>query len=77
MNLKPGFNSWLNFIDDADLNNIKDMKETFNSADLLGEGCERIVFKVGGNDTRINCYRFREKETTSFHQLDRNSSRIY
>lgn len=58
MNLEVAFNNWLNFINDADWDDINDMKETFNSADILGNRCDRIVFNIGGNKARIICSYF-------------------
>lgn len=40
MNLKVAFNNWLNLIKGADWGVINDMKETFNSADILGKSSD-------------------------------------
>ena len=38
-----------------------DIKSTFNSADILGKGTNRVIFNIGGNEYRIICkYRFAE-----------------
>jgi mRNA interferase HigB len=58
MNLKASFNNWLNFIENADWDGINDMKETFNSADILGKSCDRFFFNIGGNNARIICSYF-------------------
>lgn len=58
MNLQVAFNNWLNFITEADWENVNDMKETFNSADLIEKGCDPIVFNIGGNNARIICSYF-------------------
>ena len=50
MNLNVAFNNWINFINDADWEGINDIKETFNSADILGKRSDRIVFNIGGNN---------------------------
>jgi mRNA interferase HigB len=50
---KGSFKLWLNLIKSADWNVPEDLLSTFGSADLLGNGSERIVFDIGGNNYRI------------------------
>ena len=50
---KSSFRLWLNLIRTADWNTPEDMLATFGSADLLGNGSERIVFDIGGNNYRV------------------------
>ena len=45
----------------------EDMLKTFASADLLGDGSNRVVFDIGGNNYRMIChYVFGEKEIHLF-----------
>ncbi|HEX5003180.1 MAG TPA: type II toxin-antitoxin system HigB family toxin [Bacteroidia bacterium] len=61
------FNELLSKIKEADWNKPMDMKATFNSADLLGKGCDRVVFNVGGNNHRLICkYYFGKKQVHLF-----------
>jgi mRNA interferase HigB len=50
---KNSFRLWLNLIRTADWNTPEDILSTFGSADLLGNGSERIVFDIGGNNYRL------------------------
>jgi mRNA interferase HigB len=52
---KTSFNNWLSIINSANWNEPKDMTNTFSNADILGNGSERIVFNIGGNNYRIIC----------------------
>jgi mRNA interferase HigB len=57
-----GFTDWLSKIDYADWEIPGDIKKTYSSADLLGEGSDRVVFDIGGNKHRMVCtYSFRKK----------------
>jgi len=43
------------------------MITTFNSADILGNGSERVVFNIGGNKYRMICkYHFGETKVHLF-----------
>jgi mRNA interferase HigB len=53
---RPSFRLWLLTLDGADWNNPKDIQETFGSTDLLGNGCDRVVFDIGGNNFRMICH---------------------
>lgn len=58
---RTSFNEWLRKIRKADWETINDIKRTFNSADVLGKGSDRVVFNVGGNNHRMICeYNFGE-----------------
>ena len=64
---KSSFNTWLTVIKFADWEIPDDINETFGSADLLGNGTNRIVFDIGGNNYRMICkYVFGEKQVHLF-----------
>ena len=52
---RSGFEDWLNRIKHADWNEPSDIIATFNFADMLGNGTDRIVFNIGGNKYRMIC----------------------
>jgi mRNA interferase HigB len=61
------FKLWLLVIADANWNTPDDMMKTFGSADLLGNGCDRVVFDIGGNNYRMIChYVFGDKQVHLF-----------
>lgn len=67
MHAKASFGVWLSTIKWADWNVPKDILNTFNSADILGKGTERVVFNIGGNKYRMICkYHFGEKRVHLF-----------
>jgi mRNA interferase HigB len=45
----------LSNLEDADWASPEDIPALFNSADLLGNGSNRVVFDVGGNNYRVIC----------------------
>jgi mRNA interferase HigB len=47
---RPSFEVWLSVIKMADWNEPNDIISTFNSADILGNGTNRVVFNIGGNN---------------------------
>jgi len=49
------FKTWLTGIKKADWNETNDIPQTFNSADILGKGSNRVVFNIGGNKYRMIC----------------------
>jgi mRNA interferase HigB len=49
------FEKWLKDLKTADWNTPSDIKNTYNSADLLGGGTNRVVFNIGGNNYRMIC----------------------
>lgn len=56
---RTSFETWLSILKRADWNEPKDIVSTFNSADILGKGSNRVVFNIGGNNYRLICkYRF-------------------
>lgn len=58
---------WLWVIKRVDWNSPEDILSTFNSADLLGNGTNRVVFNIGGNNYRMIChYVFGEKQAHLF-----------
>ncbi len=51
----------------ADWNDPEDILDTFGSTDLLGNGSERAVFDIGGNNYRMIChYVFGDKQVHLF-----------
>lgn len=52
---KASFNDWINKVRYADWNIPSDIAATFGSADLLGNGSNRVVFDIGGNNFRMIC----------------------
>lgn len=52
---KVSFKVWLSKIKWADWEKPDDIKSTFGSADLLGNGSSRVVFNIGGNKYRMIC----------------------
>lgn len=49
------FGIWLSIIKQADRNRPSEIISTFNSADILGKGSDRVVFNIGGNNYRLIC----------------------
>jgi len=61
------FEEWLTKLKYADGESTYDMKFTFPSVDLLGNGSNRAVFDIGGNKYRlIGKYAFGEKQIHLF-----------
>jgi mRNA interferase HigB len=52
---KSSFENWLTAIKYADWETPDDIRQTFRSADLLGNGSNRVVFDIGGNNYRMIC----------------------
>jgi mRNA interferase HigB len=50
---RPSFEEWLEKIRVADWQIPEDINRTFSSADLLGNGCCRVVFNIAGNNFRM------------------------
>ena len=50
---RRSFEYWLTSIKYADWNNPEDIQKTFGTADLIGNGSDRIVFDIGGNNYRL------------------------
>ena len=49
------FIAWFSTIKRVNWNVPFDIISTFNSADILGKGSERVVFNIGGNKYRMIC----------------------
>jgi mRNA interferase HigB len=64
---RNAFRTWLNVIKSVNWTIPGDIKDTFGSADLLGDGYRRVVFDIGGNKYRVICgYLFGKKEVHLF-----------
>lgn len=62
-----GFRVWLSIVKHADWKEPLDIVHTYNSADILGNGSNRVVFNIGGNKYRLICsYHFGSKMTHLF-----------
>jgi mRNA interferase HigB len=55
---RSSFEDWIEKIKNADWKLPADMQSTFGNADLLGDGSNRIVFNIGGNNFRMICKYF-------------------
>jgi|SRR5690606_27115146 len=53
---RSAFACWLLTVKAADWQTPEDIYCTFGSADLLGDGCSRVVFDIGGNNYRMICH---------------------
>jgi len=64
---RTSFEILLSIIKRVDWNEPNDIISTFNSADLLGKGSDRIVFNIGGNNYRLICrYHFGNRNVHLF-----------
>jgi len=64
---KQPFNGWLSIVARADWETPQDIVGTFSSADILGNGSDRVVFNIGGNKYRMICkYYFGEQKVHLF-----------
>lgn len=54
-NSRNAFRFWLSIIKRADWDKPEDIVVTFNTADILGKGTNRVVFNIGGNHYRMIC----------------------
>ena len=52
---RNAFFLWMEVIKIVDWNTPEDIQFTFNSADLLGNGTNRVVFNIAGNNYRMIC----------------------
>ena len=52
---KASFEIWLSIIKRVDWNEPNEIILTFNNADILGKGSDRVVFNLGGNNYRLIC----------------------
>ncbi|AMR26954.1 hypothetical protein A0257_07425 [Hymenobacter psoromatis] len=61
------FTLWLTAVKYADWNTPADIQQTFGSADLLGNGSNRVVLDIGGNHYRLIArYVFGERQVHLF-----------
>lgn len=75
---KTSFAVWLSVLKTADWDTPLDILRTFGSADILGNGSNRVVFNVGGNNYRVICSMVlvKSKYTSSFVGLERMQTMI-
>ena len=52
---RSSFRIWLAYLKRADWNKPGDIADTYGSADLLGNGSNRVVFDIAGNHYRMIC----------------------
>jgi mRNA interferase HigB len=52
---RASFETWLLIIKSVDWNEPNEIVSTFNSADILSKGSDRVVFNIGGNNYRLIC----------------------
>lgn len=55
---RESMDAWLRELKKADWSKPDDIKQNFCSADLIGNGTDRVVFDIGGNRYRIICQYF-------------------
>jgi len=61
-NSQAAFNGWYTTLRSADWERPQDILDNYNSADLLGNGSNRVFFNIGGNNHRMICtYHFGRK----------------
>ncbi len=64
---RASFEIWLSIIRRVDWNEPNEIILTFNSADILGQSSDRVVFNIGGNKYRMICkYHFGETKVHLF-----------
>jgi mRNA interferase HigB len=64
---RSSFALWLTALKNADWHEPSDITKTFGAADLLGNGTNRVVFDIGGNNYRMICkYAFGDKTVHLF-----------
>lgn len=64
---KSSFKIWLTVVKFADWQTPEAIKETFGAADLLGNGTNRVVFNIGGNNYSMICkYAFGKNQVHLF-----------
>ncbi len=52
---RASFEIWLSIIKQTDWSEPNEIISTFNSADILGRGSDRVVFNIGGKSYRLIC----------------------
>lgn len=55
---KSGFLNWISRLRQTEWNEHLDIVSTYNSADILGNVTNRVVFNIGGNKYRMICEYF-------------------
>ncbi len=55
---KSSFEIWFSILKRADRKEPNEIILTYNSADILGESSNRVVFNIGGNNYRLICKYF-------------------
>jgi mRNA interferase HigB len=61
------FRAWFTAVKKANWDNPRDFLSIFGSADLLGNGTNRVIFDIGGNLYRMICrYAFSRLEVRLF-----------
>jgi mRNA interferase HigB len=64
---RSSFRDWLSKLKYADWEKPADIQATFPGADLLGNGSNRVVFDIGGNNYRmIGKYAFGDRQAHLF-----------
>ncbi len=64
---KVPFGIWLSIIKRANWDEPQNITSTYNSADILGNGSDRVVFNIGGNKYRLICkYHFGKERVHLF-----------
>ncbi len=64
---KVPFGIWLSIIKRANWDEPQNITSTYNSADILGNGSDRVVFNIGGNKYRLICkYQFGKERVHLF-----------
>jgi mRNA interferase HigB len=85
---KSSFEYWGTAVKYADWVTPEDIQKTFGTADLLGNGSNRVVFDIGGNNYRLICrYQFGIKRVhlfvcwigthTEYNELCHNRNKQY
>jgi mRNA-degrading endonuclease HigB of HigAB toxin-antitoxin module len=52
---KSSFGNWVTTVKYADWDTPENIRQTFGSADLLGQKSSQVVFNIGGNNYRMIC----------------------
>jgi mRNA interferase HigB len=52
---RSSFRLWLNLLKQTNWEEPSDIMDTFGAADLLGNGSNRVVFNIAGNNYRMIC----------------------
>ncbi|MFW5761061.1 MAG: type II toxin-antitoxin system HigB family toxin [Cyclobacteriaceae bacterium] len=64
---RTSFEIWLSIIKRVDWKEPNEIISTYNNADILGKGTDRVVFNIGGNNYRMICkYHFGESKVHLF-----------